>query len=167
MTSLKERVITGIVNKFFRIANEKADVAELQRKFKGKDDNIMEMRVLGINRSWYARIHEGRVEFLTTPDPSKVLGGFTIQSDAIIGLAMGKRKYQNPATGEEFEQPYTPMDAVTQGEVDLWGEGAMNDMLLVAKAIYREVRDKLQDELASAVQANGDGGPQALGALDA
>lgn len=165
--SLKERAITGILNTIVSITNRKLNVGELQERHSAHSGRLMRVNVRDIQKAFHFRVADGRLEFVDDPGKSgiEVVGGIDIGSDAVIGLALGRKRYMNPATGETFDQAYTPMDAIANGHVSYWGEAASNDLLLFARAVYSEVFPRVREELAPAASAStsmgANGGPHA------
>jgi len=146
--SFKERLINGLIKLVIGRVNKDVNVADLQRQHNAYQAKVVKITVTdlaGGSKSWDFRVRDGKVEYLTTP--KAVDGGVLIKSDAFIALVRGKRKWTNPATGESKEMDYTPIDAVHYGEASYWGAAATNDVLLLARSIYKEVFPAVREDL--------------------
>jgi hypothetical protein len=66
----------------------------------------------------------------TVPRPEEVAGGVHTTADVLISLWRGKQKVANPVTGRMEWEAYAPMDAVSLGDADVWGDASSNDLLL-------------------------------------
>lgn len=146
--SMKERTVTWLVNRAIGLANRRVNIRALQARHKAYDARVLEMRVTDLARRWCFRVKEGALEYLA--DSKEIAGGFEVNSDVLLWLALGKRRHMDPATGAYFEEEYTPLQAITHGDIRIWGDAATNDMLLFVKAIHAEVYPTLQEELQDA-----------------
>lgn len=154
--TLREKAVSFVINQVISHTNRQVDIRELQRRHKATEGRVTKMTITDISRSWHFRVADGRLEYLDNPGP--VDGGFELSSDTLIALAMRRQKVMDPATGAMYDAPFTPLDALTRGSVRIWGEAAMNDMLLFARAIYSEVAGVLSKDLRATVEGVGRNG---------
>lgn len=146
--SAKMRAISWLVNRGMKLLNRKVDVGELQRRHNAFREKVVELSVADLQRRWYFRIRDGRVEALERPE--NVHGGIRITSDCLLALVQQRRAYRNPATGAIEYGPYSPWEAVKYGEVDIWGDAATNDAYLISRVIQEEVYPELRREIEQA-----------------
>jgi len=152
---LKERAATWIINRVAGLANSKVDIARLQAIHNANEGRISRMTLTDINKSFYFRVKDGKLQLLSGAE--KLDGGFDLTVDTLVSMASGKQKRMDPGTGKIFSVEFTPIDAVTQGLVRIWGEAASNDLLLFAKAVYGSIWGQLKTEINATATAAANG----------
>ena len=143
---VKHKVVSWLINQILNVANRQVNIRELQQKYNAQEGRVLQMKIVDINRTWYFRVMEGRIDVLA--NPKDIAGGFETNSDTVICLATGKRKRMHPGTREVVLQDYTPFDALTHGDIRIWGEAATNDALLFAKAMRDQVYPTVKEKMA-------------------
>lgn len=144
---LKQKAVGWIIKRVLTLTNRRVDIRQLQDRHGAHEAKIVRMTLKDLGQDWHFRVKDGSLDLLT--GPQKANGGFEATSDSLIALATGRRQMMNPGTGERFWHEYTPIDAITHGDLRVWGDAATNDALLFAKAIYTDVYPKLKEELAA------------------
>lgn len=146
----KERAVNFVLNRVQDVANKQVNIEELQERHNAKQERVGALHLTDVDKTYHFRIKDGELEYLTKPDT--VDGGVETDTDTIIALAKGERTIMDPATGEERQEEYTPIDAVRLGDLHLWGEAVTNDILLFGRALHESVYPRIQSDLQDGVQ---------------
>lgn len=142
----KEKVLSWIINRLLASSNRRLDIADLQRRHGATAEKITRLEVTDLHRVWQFRVRGGRLEMVT--DAAQADGGLRTDSDALLAIALGRRRMTDPAHPERvWSVPYTPLTALQMGDLEVWGDAASNDALLFARAVYREVYPQLRADL--------------------
>lgn len=145
LSKAKRFVTDWIVGRIVKYSNSKLDIGYLQRQYRATKGRIGKIVLEDMGKAWNFQVKDGRLRLLEAPDD--VDGGFITTSDVVIALARGTAKVMNPATGELTKEEYTPVDALTRGDLRIWGDAATQDALLFAQAIYKDVYPEIRQEL--------------------
>lgn len=149
LTDIKDKVITFLIRRAGNLANTKVDIGDLQQRYNADQEKVGEVQLTDLGKSFYFQVKDGEFRYLS--NPPEVDGGVQTTSDVLISLAKGTTQRMDPATGEVTTEEYTPIDALIQGHISLWGEAATNDALLAARILYDEVRPDLHQELKNSL----------------
>lgn len=141
----KRRIVNTIISKVISLVNRDIDVVGYQEKYKATSEKIIQGRIVDIDRKFCVQIKDGEVCRLH--DPERIDGWFETDCSTIINLFRGKIKVVNPATMEEKEVGYTPIDAIRYGDLTAVGDASSNDLLLFATAIYKEAYPQIKKSL--------------------
>jgi len=147
--STKMRVATWLFNRILTVANRRVNIRKLQDTYNANEARILEVDLTDLGRKFHFRVNTGRLEMLADVK-EKIVGGMKTNSDTLMALALGQRKRMNPATGEVSAERYTPFDALTHGDIHIWGDAASNEALLFAKAVQEHIYPQIQAELIEA-----------------
>lgn len=146
---LKERAVNFVLTRVQSYANRNVDIEDLQERHNAVRERVGRIELRDLDRIYHFRVKDGELEFLN--NPQKVDGGVRTDSDTLICLARGERNVMDPATGEERTEEYTPIDAMTRGDLQPYGDAVTNDVLLFAKALYEDVYPDVKNEIRGEV----------------
>lgn len=148
----KHRVVSWLINQVLNVANRRLNIRELQNKYNAKEGRVLQMHIVDIQKKWYFRVMDGKLELLG--NPSDIAGGFETNSDTIICLTSGRRKRMHPGTRKYEYQDYTPFDAMQHGDIRIWGDAATNDALLFGQALQKYVYPEIRGELQKSTEGS-------------